>query len=180
MVLATREPGGTEIGAHLRRILLYETDATRQLSPLSEALLFSLDRVEHLQQIVRPALRAGKHVLCDRFADSTLAYQGQAAPRQRETIEALNRMVVGETWPDVTFILDVPASVSLARARRRGDVESCFEKRDITFHEGLRQAFLQIATNNPHRCVVVDAGESVENIARQIEEICRRRLGLFP
>ena len=180
-VVATREPGGTPVGARVREMLLHGLDESQRLSSLGEALLYSLDRAEHLEQIVRPALQAGKYVLCDRFADSTLAYQGHAAAGEQAKIEALNRLVVGETWPDLTFILDVPVPAALARARARSQKASWYDQREAAFHETLRQAFRQIAADNPSRCALIEADAGVEQVGRQIEQICRRRLGVsFP
>ena len=176
-VLATREPGGTPMGARIREMLLHGLDADQRLSSFGEALLYSLDRVEHLEQIVRPALQAGKYVLCDRFADSTLAYQGHAAGEQAK-IEALNRLVVDETWPDLTFILDVPVPAALARAQARSQKASWYDRREAAFHETLRQAFRQIAADNPARCALIQADAGVEEVGRQVEQICRQRLGV--
>ena len=178
-VLATREPGGTEIGKRIRQLLLHGLDGDdRRLSPLGEALLYSLDRAEHLRGVVQPALQAGKHVLCDRFADSTLAYQGCAAQGGRERIMALNRLVVAETWPDLTFMLDAPVQAALARTRERGGESSWYDRREIAFHESLRQAFLQIAADNPARCVVIKADAGIGQVGEQIEQACRERLGV--
>ena len=178
-VLATREPGGTEIGRRIRKLLLHGLDEeARRLSSLGEALLYSLDRAEHLQSVVRPALQAGKHVLCDRFADSTLAYQGHAAAGESERIAALNRLVVADTWPDLTFVLDVPVQAALARTRERGGESSWYDKREIAFHETLRRAFLQIAADNPSRCVLIKADDAVEQVAERIGASCQERLGV--
>lgn len=195
-VVVTREPGGTEIGRRIRKILLTAIEPENDMPSialeeeqtvlenfqrphaLSEALLFSFDRLEHLQGVIRPALQAGKHVLCDRFADSTLAYQGYAQGKDIEKIAALNKLVVGETWPDLTFVFDLSEKICLERAHGRGEAVSYFEKKKLGFHQELRRAFLQIARDESHRCVVIDAERSIDQISRDIAKICHDRLGM--
>ena len=174
----TREPGGTEVGRRVREILLHTKDESMRLSPMSEALLFGLDRFEHLEKIIRPALKEGKWVLSDRFADSTLAYQGYALGGDIKGIEELNTLVVGKTQPDLTFILDTTTEKSLTRLHARNEESSYYEDKMIEFHEKIRAAFLTIAKNNPERCVVIDADAPIEKIAVRIETICQERLGV--
>ncbi|MCY4048292.1 MAG: dTMP kinase [Hyphomicrobiales bacterium] len=176
--MTTREPGGTEIGRHVREILLHTKDESMRLSPMSEALLFGLDRFEHLQKVIRPALEKGKWVLCDRFADSTLAYQGYVLGGDVRDIEALNALVVGKTQPDLTFVLDIAAEKSLARAHERHEESSYYDDKIIEFHEKIRAAFLAIAKDNPERCIVIDTDAPVEKVAMRIETTCRERLGV--
>lgn len=176
--MMTREPGGTEIGRHVREILLHTKDESMRLSPMSEALLFGLDRFEHLQGVIRPALEKGRWVLCDRFADSTLAYQGYVLGGDIKDIEVLNALIVGKVQPDLTFVLDIVAEKSLARAHERREETSYYEDKMLEFHEKIRAAFLTIAKNNPERCVVIDADAPVEKVAMHIETICRERLGM--
>ena len=179
--LATREPGGTDIGAKIRDILLHESEESRRLSPMSEALLFGLDRFEHLERVIQPALQQGKWVLCDRFADSTLAYQGYALKGGIEKIKTLNQLVVGEGWPDLTFIFDMPVETALERMQARNSEASHYDKKNKEFHENIRNAFLQIAKDESERCVVVNAQASIEEVATRIEAICQERLGVvFP
>lgn len=179
--MATCEPGGTNIGKQIREILLHTMDDSRRLSPMSESLLFGFDRFEHLQQVIRPALAEGKWVLCDRFADSTLAYQGYALGGNIAEIKTLNALVLGETLPDLTFVLDIAVEKSLARARTRNEEFSYYDDKTIEFHEKIRAAFLEIAGNNADRCVVIDSDASVQKVAEHIDATIRERLSVvFP
>ena len=176
--VTTREPGGTEIGRQVRKVLLHTKDESMRLSPMSEALLFGLDRFEHLEKVIRPALEEGRWVLCDRFADSTLAYQGYALGGDIKGIEVLNALVIGKAQPDLTFVLDIAAEKSLARVHTRNEESSYYEDKMIEFHEKIRAAFLAIAKDNPKRCVVINADAPVEKVAECIETICQERLGV--
>ena len=179
--IATCEPGGTNIGKQIREILLHTMDDSRRLSTMSESLLFGFDRFEHLQQVIRPALTEGKWVLCDRFADSTLAYQGYALGGNIAEIKTLNALVLGETLPDLTFVLDIAVEKSLARARARNEEFSYYDDKTIEFHEKIRAAFLEIARNNADRCVVIDSDASVQKVAEHIDATIRERLSIvFP
>jgi dTMP kinase len=164
--LATREPGGTPNAEALRKVLLEGLED--KLSPASEAMIFSAARVDHLDKLIRPALARGAFVVCDRFADSTRAYQGGALTES--FIDQLEKLAVGDNVPDLTFILDLPAEEGLARAHaRRGNGKADrFESEAIEFHRGLRTAFLTIAEKNPQRCVVIDARRTVDEIAQDI------------
>ena len=164
--LATREPGGTPNAEALRKLLL--EGLVEKLSPASEAMIFSAARIDHLDKLIRPALARGAYVICDRFADSTRAYQGGAL--SQNFIDQLEKLAVDDAVPDLTFILDLPAEEGIARAdARRGTGKADrFESEAIDFHRGLRHAFLAIADQNPQRCVVIDASRSVEEIARDI------------
>lgn len=164
--LATREPGGTPNAEALRKLLL--EGLVEKLSPASEAMIFSAARIDHLDKLIRPALARGAYVICDRFADSTRAYQGGALSQY--FIDQLEKLAVDDAVPDLTFILDLPAEEGIARAdARRGTGKADrFESEAIDFHRGLRHAFLAIADQNPQRCVVIDASRSVEEIARDI------------
>ena len=174
-VTITREPGGSPLAEALRALLLDPAAADR--SPLAEALLFNAARADHLRHTVRPALARGDFVLCDRFADSTRAYQGAASGVPDADLATLERLVVGSTKPDLTVILDLPASVGLQRAAARAGTSKAdrFEAADLNFHERLRQAFLGIAAAEPNRCVVVDAAKSETVIAAEVLAIVRAR-----
>ena len=154
-VAATREPGGS-LGAEAIRNLLVTGEVNRW-SPLTEALLMNAARRDHLERVIIPALAAGKVVVCDRFADSTRAYQGAAGGVSPEIIARLEAIVVGDVRPDLTLILDLPLSTGLARAHARTSDESRFEAKGEAFHQHLRQAFLDIAHEDPRRCVVINA-----------------------
>ncbi|MDB5440309.1 MAG: thymidylate kinase [Caulobacteraceae bacterium] len=165
-VVMTREPGGSP-GAEAIRDLLVNGEVDRW-SPMAETLLLYAARADHLQRVIRPALERGAVVLCDRFSDSTRAYQGAAGGLGEGLIDELERRVVGESSPDLTLILDLPPSQGLARAAGRGGAEARFEAKGEAFHAALREAFLAIARNEPERCVVVDAVQPPEAVEMAI------------
>jgi dTMP kinase len=171
---ATREPGGAP-GAEAIRSLLVEGDPQRW-DAVSEALLFAAARRSHLVTTVWPALERGQWVISDRFADSTLAYQGAGGGVPRAALEALHRLVAGDFAPDLTLILDLPVAEGLARAAARAGVETRFERKDRAFHEKLRQGFLDIARQEKRRCVVIDGSESVDTVHQAVLAIVRERL----
>ena len=165
-VLMTREPGGSP-GAETLRGLLVTGDADRW-SPMAETLILYAAREDHLRRTIRPALDAGRWVLCDRFADSTRAYQGAAGGTDPAFIRALENAVVGPTAPDLTLVLDMPADVGLARAAGRGEGEARFESKGLAFHQRLRDGFLAVARAEPYRCVVVDAAGDMDAVEQAI------------
>jgi dTMP kinase len=177
-VVVTREPGGTPTAEAIRALLL--SGRAAELGTEGEAVLFAAARTDHVAHIIRPALRSGRWVLCDRFFDSTRVYQGGSAGVSDGMLDALERAAVGETRPDLTIILDVPASVGLGRAARRmaatGTVADRFERDDLTIHEARRQAFLAIAAAEPERCVVVDATRSDADTAAAVWQATVDRL----
>lgn len=166
-VVVTREPGGGGEGAVSLRALLLNGPADRW-SPMAEALLMYAARAEHLDKLIRPALVVGKTVLTDRFADSTMAYQGVAGGLGRARIDALHRAIVGDDDPDLTIILDIPADVGLARAARRQGAETRFEGKGEAYQAKVREAFLEIARANPGRCRLIDASGDEETVARTV------------
>ncbi len=177
-VLVTREPGGSPRAEQIRAFLL--SGGAKPHGPLAEAVLFSAARADHLQHTIRPALAKGTHVLCDRFADSTRAYQGARGALDERIIAMLERVAVDGTEPDLTLILDLPAERGLARAQarrqERGEGADRFEAEDAGFHEALRQTFLTIAENAPERCVVVDAAGDPESVQRAVWAAVTERL----
>ncbi|MEM1200610.1 MAG: dTMP kinase [Pseudomonadota bacterium] len=164
-VVQTREPGGAP-QAELLRDLLISGDADRW-SPEAEALLNYAARDDHLRTTIRPALEAGSWVLCDRFADSTRAYQGLAGNVAMEMIDAVHAQVVGPTDPDLTLILNIAPETGLARAHARGDANR-FEMKGLAFHQRLQESFLELAERFKDRCVVIDASGSIEEISSAI------------
>jgi dTMP kinase len=170
-VLVTREPGGTP-EAEAVRSLLVSGDVARW-TPKSEALLNYAAREQHLEQVIRPALAAGRTVLCDRFMDSTRAYQGYAGGCEASFIDALEHAVVGRTRPNLTLIFDIDPALGLNRARTRGDAvaEDRYERKGLAFHTSLREGFLDILRRSPERCRLVDASEDVEQVARNVWSI---------
>lgn len=166
----TREPGGTPRAEAIRQVLL--SGQAKEYGPLAEALLFYVARDSHLELMIRPSLTRGRWVICDRFFDSTRAYQGAAGGVSIASLNALERVVVGTTRPDLTLILDLPPEEGLRRAAMRAREEGAetdrFETMNLKFHHKLRQEFLAIADAEPWRCVVIDASRPAEAVARDI------------
>lgn len=172
-IVRTREPGGVSSAETIRDLLVNgETDKWR---PLTETLLHFAARHEHISRLVQPALDRGQWVLCDRFADSTTAYQGYAQNIDLETLATLYRLAVGNLEPNLTIILDLPVEVGLERAEDRGIGGTRYEKMGIEFHKQLRDGFLQIAAKNPHRCSILDATQSIEEISEYIMTLVEER-----
>ncbi|MGK2739786.1 dTMP kinase [Tepidicaulis sp. LMO-SS28] len=175
-VVTTREPGGSP-GAEAIRKLLVEGEADRW-SGKAEALLHFAARADHLERTIRPALAAGKWVICDRFADSTMAYQGYGHGLEPEVIQTLYDLVVGQDGPDFTLVLDLPVEEGLKRAASRGGGEDRYEGMDLSFHERLRQAFLKIAKAEPERCAVIDATQPMEKVTADILDAVASHFGI--
>jgi dTMP kinase len=174
--IVTREPGGSPGAEEIRQLLV--TGAADRWSALSETLLFYAARVDHWQRVIRPALEAGTVVLCDRFADSTIAYQAYAGGMDRKQIETLHDLVLPGVQPDLTLILDLSPEAGLRRAVSRAGAEERFESKGITFHERLRDGFLDIAARHAARCVVIDANRTVEAVSDAVKASVRQRLKL--
>ena len=172
-VLQTREPGGSTGAEEIRAIAL-NGDVGRW-SPLTETLLMFAARRDHLEKTIQPALEAGRWVVCDRFADSSRAYQGAGGGAPEALIETLDAAVVGETQPDLTLIFDLPVEVGLERAFGRGLFETRFESKGVAFHERLRAKFLAIARANPDRCVVIDAVGDVDQVEARVRAAVEAR-----
>ncbi len=162
-VVQTREPGGSP-GAELLRDLLVQGDAGRW-SPLSELLMMYASRSDHLEKVIRPALARGAWVVCDRFADSSRAYQGAGGGVAPAFIEAVDAAVVADTQPDLVLVMDMPVEAGLRRAGARGDHENRFESKGMEFHERLRQGFLARAAKVPERYRVLDADQAIEPLS---------------
>ncbi len=160
--IKTREPGGTPSAEILRDLLT--TGKVEKWTPMSEALLMWASRYEHLIQVIEPALNSGKNVICDRFYDSTYAYQGVAHNLGIDKMEKLKKIIIGDIEPDVTFVLDIDPKVGLKRSLDRSNQENRFESYNIDFHNKIRSAFLEIAKKNKNRCVVVDASLNEQEI----------------
>jgi dTMP kinase len=175
-VISTREPGGAPGAEEIRNLLV--NGATNRWTPMSEALLNYAARAEHLDKTVFPALEKGQWVISDRFADSTLAYQGFGHGVERGALDKLGSAVLGDFKPDLTIIFDLDLEVGLARAGARGQGEDRFERMGHDFHERLRQGFLQIASEEPERCAVIDASASIEQVAAAIRSLVSERLSV--
>ena len=174
--LATREPGGSPGAEEIRALLV--NGAPGRWDALTETLLVYAARADHVGRTIGPALLAEKWVICDRFADSTYAYQGAGRGLARETIRRIDSVVLDDFKPDFTLILDIDVETGLKRAGLRGDKESRFENFDRDFHERLRQAFIEIGKRHPDRCVLIDAAQSEDTVAAAIWAAVARRFGL--
>lgn len=181
-VVTTKEPGGTEVGLEIRRLLV--CGDKDKMDAVSEALLYFADRHIHLEQKIWPAMQDGKVVISDRFADSTVAYQcyGYGQRVKREVIDELYKIAVGDFKPDLTIVLDIDPKVGLQRSFAKADgmveKELRFEVRELEFHNNLRKGFLEIAKQEPERCVVLDADKTVEDLHKDIVATVAQRLGL--
>ena len=164
-VVVTREPGGTSEGQEIRNLLV--SGDKDKWSPLSETLLIMADRAAHLERVIRPALAEGKYVVCDRFFDSTKAYQGVAGGLGLDVIHNLQQPVLGKTLPDVTLLLDIDPEKGLRRAQERGG-ELRFESKTLAYHRTLRNAFLDFAAQEPDRIFVIDADRDTEAVSADI------------
>jgi dTMP kinase len=173
---ATREPGGSP-GAEAIRGLLLEGDGERW-GAVGEALLLVAARSDHVARLIAPSLAKGIWVVSDRFADSTLAYQGYGRGLALEDLAALHRFALGSFASDLTVILDLPAETGLARAAARSNVDDRFERLDRAFHERLRQGFRQIAAANSARCVLIDGSADPQTVRRAVLDAVGRRLGV--
>jgi dTMP kinase len=172
----TREPGGSPGAEIMRHVLL--SGVAKPLGADTEAMLFAAARDDHVRQTILPALDAGKWVICDRFADSTRVYQGVLGAVDPRLIRALERVSIGDLKPDLTLVLDVPVEVGMKRAagRRRGGKADRFEAEDIDFHRKLRKAYLELASVENDRCVVIDAKAPKKMVAHRIWEIVQLQL----
>ena len=173
-VLQTREPGGSE-GAEEIRNLALNGEAGRW-SAMTETLLMYAARSDHLERTIRPALAAGRWVVCDRFADSSRAYQGAGGGVAGEFIETLDAAVVGDTQPDLTLVFDLPVELGLERAFGRGLFETRFESKGLAFHERLRRGFRDIVAAHPERCVIIDADGDLETVEARVWAAVSERL----
>jgi len=172
----TREPGGTPLGGRLRTILL--DPSTGRLEPLAEFLLFEADRRQHVQDVIRPGLQAGEWILCDRFSDSTEAYQCAGRGLDAGWVAAVDSRVREGLVPDLTLLFDVPPADGLARTRRRDAREGRFESEELAFHERVSRAFQAIARREPARVAVIDARAEVATVAELAWAAVARRFGL--
>jgi dTMP kinase len=175
--IATREPGGAKGADEIRALLLNGT--ADRWDPISEALLMVAARRRHLLETVWPALDAGKFVVSDRFADSTLAYQGYGGGLDHTRLAELHRLIAEDFAPDLTLIFDVPVEIGLARAATRHGGEARFEAKGRDYHERVRQGFLAIAKAEPKRCVVIDASGDVETVSTAALQALRDRLAIM-
>lgn len=164
-VVRTREPGGTPGAEAIRRLILNPPAEVTGWEPIAETLLFYAARTDHLDKLIRPALAAGSWVICDRFSDSTRAYQAAAGHVPSEHIETIDRICVGDTTPDLTLVLDLPLNAARDRMTARANDKDAIESRVLSYHEAVHKAFLDIARANPQRCIVLDASAAPSALA---------------
>lgn len=174
-VTTTREPGGSTGAEAIRGLLL---DPSAQWTPASEVMLHFAARADHFTTCIAPALKQGDWVICDRFADSTRAYQGYGLGVSQEAIDRLYKIALGDVQPDLTLILDLPVATGMERLKSRAEATDRYEQMDTAFHERLRQGFLQIAADNPARCVVLSAEDDMDSVAAEILASVQARLSL--
>jgi dTMP kinase len=177
-VIETREPGGSPTGERIRAILL---DPAEKLDPITQAFLFSASRRDHVVRLIEPALARGAYVLCDRFADSTRAYQGAAGDVPLGLVETLVSAAISSTLPDLTLILDIDPAIGLARAHQRraaGTHADAFEAADMAFHTRVRKGFRQLAAREPARCTLIDANANADVVQEAVLHAVTVRLGV--
>ena len=177
--IVTREPGGTYIGSKIREILL-NPDHNGMASE-AELLLYSADRAQHVREVIKPAIDSGKLVICDRFMDATVAYQGYGRGLEMSLISELNKIASINTRPDLTFLLDCPVEIGIGRALERNSKkghagDDRFEREVMAFHQKVRDGYLSIAKSEPDRIKVIDACRDVDAVQNEIWEIVRKRM----
>jgi len=178
-VVTSREPGGSVGGEAVRHVLL--SGAAEPFGAEMEAILFSASRADHVDTLIEPALRSGKTVICDRFFDSTRVYQGVSGKVSQSFVRHLEQIACGETWPDLTIIIDLDPKVGMQRAQERRDVSQVpdrFEKESLKLQELRRKAYLEIASEEPERCIVVDGSGSADEVFARIWAVVEDRLAL--
>lgn len=175
-VVHTREPGGTDGAEAIRELLV--TGDINKWDAVSEAFLHLAARRDHVNKMIQPNLKKGHFVICDRFSDSTIAYQGYGHELGRNFVTKLQNLTIGEFVPDLTFILDISTDIGIRRADARSSREDRYEKMGLAFHERVRKGFKDSAKLDPARCVVVNADDTIENIHKTIIDMANRRLRL--
>jgi dTMP kinase len=178
VVTATREPGGTCIGDQIRDTL-HDT-ANTAMSPVTEVLLYSASRAQLVAEVIRPALARGEIVLCDRFADSSMAYQGFGRGLDREMLNALTAIATDGLAPDLTLLLDIDVARGLARRRDKGEEMNRLDLEEVAFHERVRAGYHALAESEPSRWIVIDADRAVEQVQLAIREAVLERLPHSP
>ena len=174
--ILTQEPGGTPLGEEVRRIVLHMRGMSDDLDPRADALLYAAGRAQHVARIIRPALERGDWVVCARFTDSSLAYQGAGYGNDMTDVRRLQDFATGGLRPDLTLLIDVPVEVGLERTRRRAEWNRFENTEDLGFFQLVRNAYLQLAADEPDRIVSVDGSGSVEEADAAIREVVQRRL----
>jgi len=175
-VVLTREPGGTPIGEQIRKIVLGEVNCAMLAE--TEALLYSAARAQHVREVIRPALAQGKVVITDRYADSTLAYQGGGRGLPMDQLLAVQTLATGGLWPDLRLLLDLPVEIGLARRLMAKEEVNRLDRTEVAFHQRVRQAYLELAAANPEGWAIIDAEQEPERVAVLVSEAVTARLGI--
>ena len=168
-VTKTREPGGTKFAEIIREILV-QGDSNK-IDNISELFLFAAARTDHVQKVIKKSLKDNKIIICDRFIDSTLAYQGYAGNLDLDIVKEVNKISIGEIYPDITFIFDIDPTQGIERALGENNKETRFEEKDIMYHKKIRDGYLSIARDNTQRCVVINGADDIEQISKKILEL---------
>ncbi|MDH3567767.1 MAG: dTMP kinase [Desulfobacteraceae bacterium] len=180
----TREPGGTRIGEKIRAILL--DPSSKEMNPLTELLLYTADRAQHIKELIAPFLSAGKTVVCDRYYDATVVYQGYARGLDTELILRLHRLLFKNLKPDITLLLDLPPEIGLSRAWKQIDngdrdrVETRFEKETLLFHKKVRSGYLEMARLEPERFRIIDASKEPDQVRKEIIRTLSEEIDAMP
>ena len=165
-VTKTREPGGTKFAEIIREILVQ--GESNKIDNISELFLFAAARTDHVQKVIKKSLKDNKIVICDRFIDSTLAYQGYAGNLDLDIVREVNKISIGEIYPDITFIFDIDPTQGIERALGENNKETRFEEKDIMYHKKIRDGYMSIARDNAQRCVVINGNDDLEQISKKI------------
>jgi len=173
-IIVTREPGGTAVGDQIRAVLMNLKNVS--IVPRTEILLFLAARAQHVEELIRPALSAGKVVLCDRYGDSTLAYQGFGHRTDLKTLQTLLDFSTGGLKPDLTLLVDVPVEVGMARKRANSSEWNRLDAYDLAFHERVRQGYFALAEAEPDRWMIIDATEEKEQVQVALRRAILSRL----
>ena len=180
----TREPGGTRIGEKIRAILL--DPSSKEMDPLTELLLYTADRSQHIKELISPLLSAGKTVVCDRYYDATVVYQGYARGLDTELILRLHRLLFEDLKPDITLLLDLPPEIGLSRAWKQIDqgdrdrVETRFEEETLSFHKKVRSGYLEMARLEPERFRIIDASQEPDQVRKEITRTLSEEIDAIP
>ncbi len=175
-IKTTREPGGTEGAEKIRELLVQ--GSPNKWNGQTELLLHMAARFDHINRFIKPSLREGSFVICDRFMDSTIAYQAYGHKLGEQYVKLLSNLIFGNFTPDLTIIFDLDISIAMKRADKRDSTENRYEKMGESFHNNVRQGFLKIAKDNPYRCAVIDASLAEEEINSQIIKIIEQKFGI--
>ena len=172
--IKTREPGGTQLAEIIREILVQ--GESNKIDNVSELFLFAAARADHVQKVIKQCLNDNKIVICDRFIDSTLAYQGYAGRLDLNIVKEVNKISIDKIYPDLTFVFDISPTQGIERALKENNKETRFEEKDIMYHKKIRDGYMNIARDNPHRCVVMNGTDDIKQISKKILEITLNKI----